>query len=193
MAKPAVTDFDVRKGQVLYLLGIGPELAVFAFIIEWLSDRLHRFTFGFPADIDLYLLVTLVGLFFTVFFNLVEALARVLPGQKRHDVGTVLYFVVFWAGFFLIGFSGFCRHWYLAFGGYRATTIDYWQWLRFGLSWVLETFTFNLSQIYGWTITNIQATTFLTRLWLVVFNVALEAMVVGGVVRMARLGLHARR
>jgi hypothetical protein len=74
-------------------------------------------------------------------------------------------------------FGEISRYWYFAFGGFTTSGADYWEWVRFGVAWALDSLTFNLSQIFAWPVSDIQATALVPRLLVFGYTVALEALI----------------
>jgi hypothetical protein len=186
-------DVDFRFTWVMFFLTLVvscASVAGLAFVTEWLSNLLHPYLLLFPGDIVVYLIAMLGTINVTVLLYFTERVA--VWDETLQDTGAALGATLAWAGAFIVAFSEFCRHWYLSFGGFVSVNADYFHWIRLGLSWALDTITFNTSQIFDWATTDIQPTTFWTRLYLVLFNVALELAVIGGITRVASLILRTR-
>lgn len=93
----------------------------------------------------------------------------------------------------LVAFSQICRHLYLLFGGFVASQADYWHWLRFGISQILDNALFDTLTIYDWQISEIHATVFWSRIIVLLFNIYLETLVIVYVVyqfQVARTNWH---
>lgn len=107
------------------------------------------------------------------------------------------------AAMFTVAFAECCKFWYLTYGGFTARmpaaqlskvlvpgvghpsaaqwlSAD-WTWARFGLALCFDALTFNLSQVFGWRLTDIAPTTtwlrLLTWAFVVVFQVGAIANV----------------
>lgn len=81
----------------------------------------------------------------------------------------------------ILAFSQLCRYSFLIWGGFDATSSNYWYWLRFGVANFLEASLFDIPNIYKWNITNIQASTSWSRSYLFVFRTVLEFIVVASI------------
>lgn len=97
------------------------------------------------------------------------------------------------AAMFTVAFAECCKFWYATYGGFTARMpaaqlskvlgpgvghisvaqwlAAYWTWARFGLALCFDALTFNLSQVFGWQLTDIAPTTTWMRLltWAFVF------------------------
>jgi hypothetical protein len=78
----------------------------------------------------------------------------------------------------VVGFSQLCRHLAYYFGGFSPATDNYWDWTRYGALWVLDNTLFNLSQIFQWQVSDIQAVSLWSRLLVWVFNIVLEVFAI---------------
>jgi hypothetical protein len=106
-----------------------------------------------------------------------------VPPQER---ATYLVMAVVLVLAFTAAFSEFCRHWYLLYGGFSASATDYGHWLRYGLSWLLDNATFNLSQAFSWPVTEIRPTAFWPRLLAFLFSLFFDYIVVRSVMALLR-------
>ena len=115
-----------------------------------------------------------------------ERANRVIADSKR-NVLTYLATAIVGPLAFPILFSQICRCVYLLWGGFSASGSTYWHWLKFGLDWEVESFLFNAPQIYGVSLSEIQAESWWARLIVVVFVVILQVLVVSTVFKMLEL------
>jgi hypothetical protein len=107
-----------------------------------------------------------------------ESDPRLFWARVTVTVATLPYFVIL--------FSSMCRYWYLDFGGFSAASSDYWYWVRFGASWLLNNYTFGVPQVFNWNISDISATAVGPRLLVVAYNLILDLIVVANVVQIFR-------
>ena len=94
---------------------------------------------------------------------------------------------------FVVGFSQLLRYWYLSYGGFYASGTDYFYWVRYGLSWILDNGLANCDQIYNWHITDAYPTNFVTRALVWAFNILLETLVIGALMQTIQLVMATRR
>lgn len=88
---------------------------------------------------------------------------------------------------FVFDFSEFARYWAIQFGGFAAHSRDYWYWLRYGFSWLLDNGLANFGQIFGWNISDIHPITPVTRLLVWGYNISLEVLVVAVAISAIRI------
>jgi tetratricopeptide (TPR) repeat protein len=84
---------------------------------------------------------------------------------------------------FVVTFSEFFRFWNVQFGGFQADGLNYWDWLRFGISWVLDNGLANFDQIFGVSVSDTHPTNLMTKSLVWGFNVMLEVIVIASVIR----------
>jgi hypothetical protein len=82
----------------------------------------------------------------------------------------------------IVTFSGLCRHWYLAYGGFTTSSTDFFSWLGYGVEWLLDNYTLNLTQVFNWNLSDVQATALGARVLVFGFNVVLDVAAVRSIV-----------
>jgi hypothetical protein len=87
--------------------------------------------------------------------------------------------------YFVFGFGQLCRYFNLSYGGFSVHTSGYWTWSLYGVSWILDNFTANLGQIFGWNVTDIGATSFAARTLTWAFNICVDLFAVAAFLRYA--------
>jgi hypothetical protein len=103
-----------------------------------------------------------------------------------------------WAFVILVGttlaFGTLCQQLFHQFGGFggvsRVTSSDSFfftsDWFPFTLSWLLDSATFNASQVFGWFITPIQVTAWWSRALVVAYSFQIDVLIIAGLVNIAR-------
>lgn len=86
----------------------------------------------------------------------------------------------------ILAFSQLCRYSFLSWGGFNATSSNYWYWLRYSIANFLEAGLFDIPAIYEWQITNVQATANWSRGYLFIFRTILEFIVVASILTYAK-------
>jgi hypothetical protein len=114
------------------------------------------------------------------------AVVREQDANSRSFIWSFTYVQV--SGFLLlvVGASEFLRYWNLQFGGFSGQSSDYWSWLWYGTSWVLDNGLANFSQIYGWQVSDIRPTTMTTQTLVWIYNILVEVFAVTAIVRAAQ-------
>jgi hypothetical protein len=82
-------------------------------------------------------------------------------------------------------FSQASKHLYALAGGFSATGMGYWHWMRFGCSNFLEAVLFDIPDVYDWNVSEIHPSEFWSRTILLVFRTSLEFMVVAALLHAA--------
>jgi hypothetical protein len=68
-------------------------------------------------------------------------------------------------------------------GGFDAPGAGFWDWAWYGLSWVVDSISFNTSRIFGWNLSDIHANAFWSQLLVLAFNVTLALVVIAAIVQ----------
>jgi hypothetical protein len=93
-----------------------------------------------------------------------------------------------------ISFAGLCRALFLQFGGFTGvhegaqvhSILADVPWSSFAYSWLLDSLTFNASQMFGWVTTPIQPVAWWSRLLVVGFSVVADTILFASVVNVIR-------
>jgi hypothetical protein len=137
-----------------------------------------------PLTIVFYVLFLLGAVAFIFLAKyLVSNIEELFPGAEEQlsleylalSCGALLALVV--------GFSQLCKHLSFYFGGFSPTTDNFWDWTRFGVSWLTDNVLANLSQIFQWHISDIQAVSVWSEVLVWVFNVVLDVLAIVTVVQ----------
>jgi hypothetical protein len=133
-------------------------------------------------------------------------LTSLRPSEQRFlDIGEKLVNIIVTVfGLFALAFyfGLVCRYWYYAYGGFispdgihhvsrttewtgwlQADWPYFWPWVWFGLVQVGNALTFNISQVFGWHPTDIQATDVGSRFVVWAFTVALQVVAIAAVLQ----------
>jgi hypothetical protein len=126
---------------------------------------------------------------------LVFLVPRLVRGFRKSDVGKVFPLAF---GVIIVttgAFGELCRELYIQFGGFSGVQTAFpfthyipgnSPWVKFAASWLLNTFTFNASQLFGWMTTPIQATAWWSRSLIVLFSLASGLVLFSAVISMVR-------
>ncbi len=138
-----------------------------------------------PISVLLYSALLLLALFLLV-LNLWSASEERL---RKHSVLVRSHFSTGLAAaiVMLISFSQLSRHLHILFGGFTADRPEYWHWLRYGFSTLLDGVTFGAPSLYNWTLTEIQPTLFWSQTLTLLFTASLQILVIASVWRNVQL------
>ncbi|HEY7021168.1 MAG TPA: hypothetical protein VH349_08625 [Ktedonobacterales bacterium] len=156
-----------------YLAGtLGAAYTLLA-IAEWVSSL------SAGGAVVVYALVLVLTLIFVVIALYLDddwfAKAKTDPARRNAGIAFAASIFVLLVG----AFGGLCRHLFLLFGGFSASRLGYWDWLRYSISWVLDNGLFNTAQIFDWQVSDIHATAIWARVLALIFNITLEILAFG--------------
>lgn len=82
---------------------------------------------------------------------------------------------------FFVCSGQFFRAWQRQFGGFAVPTgagADYWEWVRYSLSWVLDNTLATAGQIFGWNLTVVRPVSLAAQVVIFGYNLVLEFFLV---------------
>lgn len=168
-----------RLASLAFSLGGTLMGALFAALILFGAER-ASVQFATVAVLPLLIygiiLLTLASVVYRQFLARTQLLQRA-RGPQIPPAAFALYSIGFTLVFLTattIAFGEFCRRWFTLFGGFSARTTDYWSWVWYGVSWLLNTLTLGLSQAFSWPVTDIHPTDFLPRLFAFLFGLFVD-------------------
>jgi hypothetical protein len=136
-------------------------------------------------------------LFVTVMVRVVGELAATSLKEVDFRSAFLYDFVLFlpYVPLYSLAFGEFSRQLNYVIGGFDARGAGYWDWAWFGLSWLVDSISFNASRIFGWTLSDIHASALWSQLLLLAFNLTLALVVIAAIVQFYQLirGYSAQR
>lgn len=182
----ATPEHRVRVGTALAygssILGI--------FFWLWLAEAAS--SISHPLGIGVYILILLAAIyvFVSAFKPSSPVFARLFSSTSSNTptgAFSILTFVAVETVALVAGFGGLCRQLNFTVGGFSASQMGYWHWVRLGFSWLLDNVLFNASQIFGWQVSDIQANVLWSKVLIFAFNIALDALALATIVRYVQL------
>jgi hypothetical protein len=169
--------------------------------LTWLTDHWQPFA-AFPVAVDAALFALVTGLLLRGLLVVRQhQRERQAYQQRLADAPPMLrplittlpfdtFFLLLQRLALLVGvivtFSGLCRHWYLAYGGFTSSSADFWAWQGYGVEWLLDNYSLNLTQIFHWRLSDIQASALGSRVLVFGFNVVLDVVAVRSIVLLSQ-------
>jgi hypothetical protein len=169
--------------------------------LQWLTDHWRPFA-SFPVVVDGALLALVTALLLRGLVDVRQTLQErqeyqqrlaATPSVMRALIATLpgdTFFLLLQRlallGSVLVTFSGLCRHWAMTYGGFTAHSTDFFAWQWYGVEWLLDNYSLNLTQIFDWRFTDIHADALGPRLLVFGFNVVIDIVAVRGIVTLSQ-------
>jgi hypothetical protein len=134
-----------------------------------------------PLSISLYVVLIMLAILVMRGINSRPSVINAMEQDFLYELSmtfTIMGFILAMACF-----SQICRHLYILFGGFDADNADYWHWLRFGVSNLLDSTLFDVPDIFEWNFSEIKATSFWSRTIVFIFRTSLEFLIIAGILR----------
>jgi hypothetical protein len=159
-------------------------IAFLLFFFEWLIGMFGH-TFGMVIYGVASFVVISGFLFFTYMLrNFPEVVGY---GVAEDDFGaTVWYYLVLLLIFvpvYSIAFGEFSRQLNFLYGGFDAPGAGFWDWAWYGFSWIVDTVSFNASEIFSFSLSAIHASALWSQVLVLAYNVTLALVVIAAIVQ----------
>jgi hypothetical protein len=162
---------------LLGLVGVGYALLALASIGAWpFSDPVVR-----ASLYGLSIALLSVGGALLVISPIVSDTFKKIIAMRAGDLRLIMLIAAEYSILVLspVSFGGLCQNLFLLFGGFAGGAQSQYDWFIFALSWLTDTCTFNVTQIFGWVTTSIYPTAWWSRILVSLFCFVADVILFG--------------